>query len=116
MSVLPLASLLVHETKEAIYTKGLEIADAVGLPVTSWTAGDPTRSLYHLVSEILATVEDVVVVWIGAAFLDYAEGDWLHIKAQQDFNVDFIAATYASTDVTLTNAGGGLYVLDVGDL
>lgn len=111
-----LASLLVQNTKAYIYDYALAIAETVGLPVTTWQPGDPTRSLYHVESELLATLEDVVVNFIKAGFLDYAEGDWLEILAEQVYNVIVPGATYASTDVTLTNTGGGTYIIDAGDL
>lgn len=124
MSVVSLASLLIRVTKAEIYDYALGIAEAVGLPVTSWQAGDPTRSLYHLQSEILATLEEVVVGFIGAGFLDYASDttlngttySWIDILAKQQFNVDVPEASFATTSVELTNGGGGLYVIAAGDL
>lgn len=116
-----LATLLLQETKSAIYTKALSIATALGLPVSTWQEGDPTRSLYHLESEVLSTLEVIVVGFIRAGFLDFAaeiaESDpddaaaqmWLKIRAEQDFGVEVPEATYATTTVTLTNGGGGLY-------
>jgi hypothetical protein len=115
-SMVSLASLLVKETKAAIYDTAIGIAKAVGLPVSTWQAGDPTRSLYHLESEVLSKVEDVVVGYIESGFLDYASGDWLKIVAKQGFNVDVPAATFATTEVVLTNSGGGVFQIDAGDL
>ncbi len=112
----PLSTLLIKQTKEAIYTAGLAIANAIGLPVSSWQAGDPTRSLYHIEAELLALLEDEVIGFISSGFLDYATGAWLKICAKQGFNVDVPSATYATTDVTLTNAGGGVYDIEAGDL
>ena len=48
-----LASLIVAETKAEIYARGLAMATALGLPVTSWAPGDPTRSLYFYLAETL---------------------------------------------------------------
>lgn len=111
-----LASLLIQETKDAIYATALSIAAAVGLPVSSWQAGDPTRSLYHLEAETLSSLESVVVGYISSGFLDFATGDWLKILAKQVFNVDVPPATFATTDVVLTNGGGGVYDIEPGDL
>ena len=55
-----LASLLVQETKAAIYARGLALADSLGLTTTSWVAGDPTRSLYHFLSDGLSRLESLV--------------------------------------------------------
>lgn len=111
-----LATLLVQETKEAIYSTALGVATALGLPVSTWQAGDPTRSLYHVESEMIATLEAVVVGFVQSGFLDYATGDWLTILADQVYGVTRPTATYASTDVLLTNAGGGVYTIAAGDL
>lgn len=116
MAILSLTSLLVKETKTAIYEKAIALATTLGVPTTAWEPGDPTRSLYHLASEILSTLEEVVAAFIAAGFLDYATGDWLTILAQQVFNVTRSEATYATTTVTLTNGGGGLYTINAGDL
>lgn len=111
-----LTTLLVQNTKAYIYDYALAIAETLGLPVTAWQPGDPTRSLYHVESELLATLEEVVVNFIKAGFLDYATGEWLKILAEQVYNVEVPEATYAGTTVTLTNAGGGTYLIDAGDL
>lgn len=111
-----LASLLIEETKAQIYARGLALATSLGLPVTSWVTGDPTRSLYHFVSEILSILEPNVAGFIASGFLEHAEDDWLTLLAKQFYNVDRVEATYANAVVTLTNGGGGLYVIDVGDV
>lgn len=104
-----LASLIIEETKAAIYETALSIATSLGLPVSSWQPGDPTRSLFHLEAELLSTLESVVANFIRSGFLDYATGIWLKILADQVFNVQVPEATYASTDVVLTNAGGAVF-------
>ncbi len=112
-----LATLLVQQTKAQIYTYALSVATAIGLPVTSWTAGDPTRSLFHVESEMLASLEEMVVGYIQSGFLDYATGDWLTILAEQVYGVVVPDATFATCDVEMTNDGGGLYAgIDAGDL
>lgn len=112
-----LATLLVQETKAAIYNTAIGVARALGLPVSSWQAGDPTRSLYHLESELLARLEVVVVGYIQSGFLDYATGDWLKVKADQDFGVTVPEATYATTDVTLTNTSTNYFPdIEAGDV
>lgn len=113
---LTLSSLISTQTKAEILTKGLQVAQSVGLTVTSWAVGDPTRSLYHYLAELLETLELAVVEYCKAGFLDHAEEDWLTLAAEQLYGVERIEATYASTTVTLTNGGGGLYEFGVGDI
>jgi hypothetical protein len=125
MTVVALASLIAKETKAAIYQKGLDVATALGLPVTSWSAGDPTRSLYHFVSEILSTLEGVVVGYVASGFLDFSvaranadqdDRQWLVLLAEQVYGYTATDATYATATITLTNGGGGLYPIEAGDL
>ncbi len=117
MTTLSLASLIVEETKEAIYTRALSIANAIGLPVTSWLEGDPTRSTIHVEAEELSALESLVAGFIRSGFLDFAKGMWLKILAKQVFNVDVPEATFATCDVLMTNNGGGLYPdIAAGDL
>ena len=111
-----LADLMVRQTKASIYAMGLSVAQSLGLPVTSWQPGDPTRSLYHLASEMLAKLEEVVALYVAAGFLDTATGDWLTFLASEVFGVDRVESTFAGTNVTLTNAGGGVYDFDAGDI
>jgi hypothetical protein len=115
-SLVQLASLIIRQSKEEIYEAGLGIATALELPVSSWQAGDPTRSLYHLEAETLSSLEESVAGYIESGFLDYATGDWLKVIADQGFNVQVPAATFATTEVVLTNEGGGVYEIEAGDL
>ncbi|MFI5300403.1 MAG: baseplate J/gp47 family protein [Polyangiales bacterium] len=111
-----LANLLAQETESAIYARALSVATAFGLPVASWTASNPTRSLYRFAANVLANLEPMVVGFVSTVALDLAFGDWLTLKADQDYDVQRIGATFAATSVTLTNTGGGLYPIEVGDL
>jgi hypothetical protein len=124
MAAPSLASLLLQQTQAVIYSGMLSIATTLGLPVTSWQPGDPTRSLFFAESTLLATLENIVVGFIQSGFLDYAAipnadgtpNPWLAILAQQVYNVDVPAATYATTTETLTNLSGFVYVIAPGDL
>ncbi len=111
-----LASLLLSETRAAIYNYALGIATGIGLPVTSWQVGDPTRSLYHVLSAKLEAFESNVSGYIKSGFLDHAKGVWLKVLAEQVYGVAVPPATYAETTVVLTNASTNLYIIDAGDL
>jgi Baseplate J-like protein len=119
-----LADLLIEDDQATIYAAMLQIAQTLNLPVTSWQAGDPTRSTFFVEAAFLEKLEQIVVGFIQSGFLDYAgipnadgtANPWLAIIAKQMFNIDVPTATYATTDVTLTNAGGAVYVIAAGDL
>lgn len=115
-----LASLMTAETRAEIYQKGLDIAIALALPVTTWHAGDPTRSLYHHTSELLSSLESRIVFFIAAGFLDYAAAtepasSWLILLAYEVYGYVADTATYATPTVTLVNAGGGEYTIAAGE-
>lgn len=104
-----LLTLLVRETKATIYATAIDIAETVGVNTSTWQPGDPTRSLFHLESELLAALEETVANFIASGFLDYATGTWLKVLAEQVYGVTVPAATFATTTVTLTNTAGGVY-------
>ena len=115
------ASLVVRETKAAILGKFLLIAQAVGLPVTSWEIGDPTDTLFQACTDVLDGLEGVVNAWVRASFLDTCAADttlysWLVWLAYQGSGYTAREASYAATTVTLTNGGGGTWDLDANDL
>jgi hypothetical protein len=109
MATVSLATLLVQQTKAQLYTFALGIANAVGLPVSSWQAGDPTRAHFNVEAETMATLEEVIVGYIQSGFLDFATGIWLTILADQVYGVTVPPATFATTDVTITNQGGAYF-------
>lgn len=109
MTIYSLASLLVIEPLSRIYQTALDLANASGLPVTSWQAGDPTRTTLYAQAEALATREPNAAGYIASGFLDYATGVWLKVHAEQQFGVIVPPAIRATTDVTITNPGGGFY-------
>lgn len=116
-----LASLMTAETKATIYAKGLLLATTLGLPVTSWQTGDPTRSLYHHLAEVLSNLESRIVGFIQAGFLDYAgatepASSWLVLLADQVYGYTADEATSATPTITLSNAGGGEYPFAVGEV
>jgi len=125
MTIPTLASLVIRQTKEAIIQVGLNVAATLGLSTTTWSDGDPTLSLYSYLGEVLDPLEEMVVNWISSGFLDYAAAradeddaayDWLVLAAKQLYNYDAAEASYATSTVTLTNGGGGLYPIAIGDL
>lgn len=111
-----LASLLSLTTKDGFYAKGLAIVESLGVTVTSWRAGDPTRSLYHYLAEMLTVLEPVVREFIAGGFLEFASGEWLTILAKQVYNVDRDEATFAGDALVLENTEPYLYEIEAGDL
>src|SRR6185369_1808287 len=101
--------LLQSDTAARWKSLGLQIAQALGLVVTSWRTGDPTLSTYDFVSEALENRDARSVELAKAAWLSQATGDWLTVLAEEVFGVIREQATYATPTITLTNTGGGYY-------
>lgn len=113
---LSISTLITAAGKASIYEAALVVATDIGLPVTSWQPGDPTRSTYHVVAEMLSTLELVLVEFVKGAFLDLAQGTWLTVLAEQQYGVTEIEATFATTTLVLTNTKGAEYTFDAGDI
>jgi hypothetical protein len=111
-----LADLLIEQSETDILNASLAIAQELNLPVTAWQPGDPTRSLYIVESKLMAALEQVVIGFIQSGFLDFAQGEWLIIQALEQFGVVIPPATFATTNVVLTNSGGGIYIIEPQDL
>jgi phage-related baseplate assembly protein len=111
-----IASLFTVSPTARLLKGGLEIAQALGLPVTSWRVGDPTRALFKFLAEVLGAREPVAAAFAKSGFLSSAEGDWLTLLADELYGVERVEATHAVAVVTLTNTGGGYYELAAGDV
>lgn len=109
---------------EKIFDMGIQVAQALGLPTTSWRTGDPERSLYKYLAEVLAAHDGQVSSYIKAGFLSSAVTDanetgdsgWLKLLALETFGVTVPDAAYATPSITLRNDGGGNYPRLVGEI
>jgi phage-related baseplate assembly protein len=123
-------TLFNPETATRIFDIGIALAKSVGLPVTSWRTGDPTKATYKFLATKLAAVDQIVANIARSAILSVlaqaaAAGDagalaWLKVVALEQFGIEVQEATFATSaagfGVTLTNGGGGNYPIDPGDL
>jgi hypothetical protein len=116
MSVVSAATLFVKATKEAVFSAALDLAQAVGLPVTSWRTGDPTLVEFQFIAEQYEQRDIVAAEFAKAGFLSTAEGDWLKVHAAEVYGVEAAEATYATPTVTIANGAGGVYDLAPGEL
>lgn len=100
------------EVQASIY-RGLGL---VGVNTTSWRTGAVVRTMVVVTSIVIAGFSTLQSLIAKSGFLELAEKDWLDIVAWYVYRVLRPAATFASGEVTLTNAGGGVYSMDPGDL
>ena len=111
-----ITTLFTAETAARILSAGLELASALGLPVTSWRVGDPSRTLFRFVADQLAIRDELASTFIRSGFLHSSTGDWLTLVASEVYGVERVEATYATPTVTLTNGGGGVYAREAGEV
>lgn len=102
-----ISGLTVEQVKEA----GLNALEDLGFPVTSWHSGAIPRTMNALFARMFAPWTSAMAALHAAGFLDYAERGLLTLLAKQVYDVDREPATFAPGWVTLTNTGGGNYVL-----
>jgi len=110
------ADLIVPQTQAEIFASALAHAETNGLVVSSWREGDPTLTEYDALAEILAAREEITVEYIKAGFLSLAEEDWLTVLALEVFGVTREPAVYATSTVSLSNTGGGVYSREPGEI
>lgn len=109
MTVYTVAALITVRTFSAVLATGLAVAQGLGVNTTTWRTGDPTKSTYNYLAEVLSSSDGMVADFIKAGFLSSATGDWLKIVARDLYGVDFQPATNATCTVTVKNNGGGFY-------
>lgn len=101
-----------EEAKTSIYN----VLAVLGVSTTSWQPGAIVRAMIAAVAIIIAFVSRVISQIAKGGFLEYSSGSWLTLLAKHVYGVERVQATYASGEVTLTNTGGGVYVLGADDL
>lgn len=122
MAIYTLVELVTVTTAEHIYDESISIAESLGLPVTTWHAGDETRSQYWCMAEHLTAFDAIIAGYTASSFLDLVAADpayyhWLVLRAEQEYGYTADTATYASCTVRLTNGGGALYDgIEAGDI
>ena len=104
--------LTADEIKTSIYTT----LATLGVSTTNWKPGAVVRTIIAAVALVLAALSQLVAAIARAGFLDTATGNWLTLLAYYVYDVTRIPATFATGNVTLTNAAGGIYNWNPGEL
>jgi phage-related baseplate assembly protein len=111
-TLLSAAALLVKQTADEILAASLELAAAVGLPVTSWRVGDPTRTQLRTQARKLESLDAIRLEYARSSFLETATGDMLTLRASDVYNAPREEETFATPTITVDNTGGGYYEID----
>lgn len=107
-----ISSQSVEQVKAFLYN----VAGDLGLATTAWQKLSPLRTVFAIASTLFSGYTEVQVAVARSGFLDFAEGGGLTLLAKYVYGVLRNEATFATGQVTVDNAGGGLYPYAAGDL
>jgi hypothetical protein len=113
---LPVDELIEPLSQEQVEGTIYDLLAALGVPGTNWKRGGFLRTIIAVVAALIAGLTTLIAAAIRGTILEYATGVWLTILAYFVYGVTRIDATFAEGEVTLTNAGGGEYLYDPGEL
>jgi len=111
-----LKELTQPQTSAQFQTSFYAALTVVGVNTTNWKPGAVMRAFITITCTLLAAASQLVSSLANGIFLPLSTGDWLTLLALHGYNLTRIEATFATGNVTLTNSGGGVYVVAIGDL
>jgi phage-related baseplate assembly protein len=109
MSLISITDLLTPVTRDQANDTILNLLEAVGLPARSWNQGGVARTVIRVVATAQANFSTMLAAAIGGGFLEKSSGAYLILLAFYVYGVSAISATFASGQLTLINAGGGIF-------
>lgn len=104
-----LAELTTALTADEVETAIYAAVEARGAKTSAWKPGAVVRTIIAGVSIVLASFSELAALVAAGGYLDLAIGDWLDLVAKYVFGVERLGGTFASGEVTLTNASGTPY-------
>lgn len=114
--MISIESLIRPISSDQLYETLVDVLERVQIPARSWRKGSVARSILGAVAEVGSQGAALVSSAVAGGFLLLAKGDWLKSRAKDVYDVDFVAATYATGKVTLSNTGGAVYTIGADEL
>jgi len=93
----------------------LALLKAFSMPVDSWAKRSAVRVLVRAVAHVISSMTELVAIITRAGFLDLAEGIYLTLLAWYVYSVTRLEAVYASGNITVDNAKGGIFEFEPGE-
>lgn len=112
----PIDELIREMTTDEVKASLYLLYTTLGLSTTAWQRLSPLRTITAVLARLIAGFSRLQAIVNKSGFLDYAVGDFLTFLAFYVYNVLREPATFAPGEVTVINAGGGLYAYGIGDL
>jgi phage-related baseplate assembly protein len=116
MATFSIDDLTTPLTRAQVETKIYEVLAIVGTDTTSWKPGSVARAIITGCAILFAAFSTLTAQIARSGFLELAEGKWLALVAWYVYGVRKEYAVQAEGELTLINAGGGVYELDADDL
>lgn len=116
MTVPTLEELFTPITREQVVESMLSVAEQLSLPIEAWQPESVGREILEITGQKVSDQSATGAVAAAAGLLDFAEGDWLTLSADQIYEVERIEATFATGTFRLTNTSAVVYVLAAGDV
>lgn len=107
--MISIEELLVPVTTAQQEEKFLSTLESIGVKARSWREGGSLRTILRIVAATYAGFSTSILGFVRAGFLETADTGWLTLLAYYVYGVSRIEATFATGQVRLTNAGGGVY-------
>jgi hypothetical protein len=108
--------LVRYVTLEEVYEYVVSRLEAAEIPARSWRPGGVARSVVGALSDVGSQGSRIVTDCVRGGFLLFAGGTYLRAHAKDVYDVDFLPATQATGEVTLTNAGGATHTVGANEL
>lgn len=109
MAYYNLTDLLTPVSQSDMLNQLLSIAASLGLPTTSWQAGQPLRTILNVVAQKLSDYSNTVVAITAGGFGDLASDAWVGLWAQSIYNVNRVQAAPATGLVNTLNSSASQY-------
>jgi hypothetical protein len=114
--VLTFDQLITPLTPEQVKTKIYEILAILRAPTTNWKPGGVTRLMIAAFAIIASALSITISLIAKSAFLSTSEGAWRTLVARYVFGTERLAATFANGTILLTNAQGGSFTKQPGEI
>lgn len=116
MPVPPFEQLMRPITSDEYLASELSIAQQLELPVTAWQPASIGREVLYINAAMLEGQSVALTPIARGGLLEYAEGVWLTLLAEQVYSTIRIPSSYATGPIRLTNSRATPHTFAPGDV
>lgn len=116
MTVPTFDQLMTANTRDDYLSSELYVATELDLPVEAWQPVDVAREILYINAQMLANQSEAILPTVRGGLLDYAEGDWLTLLADQVYDTQRIDSTFATGPIQLVNSSATPHTFAAGEM